>query len=185
MVWMESIITRPTSPRFQGFCEYLQYWFRRRVPRAPGSFSCAARMRNWARLPRRKHKPCATLCAPCSRGLQQQCGFANAGVAAQQCGRPRHQPAAQYAVEFAYAGNQPRRFGVLTGQRRQFDFASGRLCAASMGGRSPAGSSVMAFHAPQASHFSAICCSHGHNYCKHIGCFLPSGTPPVTVASSV
>ncbi|GIR10129.1 MAG: hypothetical protein CM15mP21_3910 [Hyphomicrobiales bacterium] len=50
------------------------------------------------------------------RGLQQQCGFANAGVAAQQCGRTRHQPAAQYAVEFAYAGNQPRRFGVSTGQ---------------------------------------------------------------------
>ena len=44
-------------------------------------------------------------------GLQQQCGFADAGVAAEQDDRAIDQTAAQYAVEFAHAGRIARHFG--------------------------------------------------------------------------
>ena len=44
-------------------------------------------------------------------GLQQQCGFADAGVAAEQDDRAVYQTAAQYAVEFAHAGRIARHFG--------------------------------------------------------------------------
>ena len=44
-------------------------------------------------------------------GLQQQRGFADAGVAAEQDDRAIDQTAAQYAVEFAHAGRIARHFG--------------------------------------------------------------------------
>ena len=44
-------------------------------------------------------------------GLQQQRGFADARVAAQQNHRTAHQPAAEHAVKFAHAGGLARHFG--------------------------------------------------------------------------
>ena len=45
--------------------------------------------------------------------LQQQSGFADAGVAAEQHGRAAYQPAAQHAVEFGAAAGQPADFGHI------------------------------------------------------------------------
>ena len=85
--------------------------------------------------------------------LQDEGGFADARIAADQQGRARHQPAAGDAVEFGDAGEAARRrrvFGFQVFQGECGGPLTRRVAPAPMGGATP--SSVMVFQPPQASH---------------------------------
>ena len=58
-------------------------------------------------------------------GLQQQGGLADAGIAADQHGRGRHQAAAQHAVQFGDAGRAARRRFGAAGQADECDAPAG------------------------------------------------------------
>ena len=60
-------------------------------------------------------------------GLQQQGGLADAGIAAEQHRRGRHQPAAEHAVEFGDAGGRARRRLGGAGEVDEGEFAGGGL----------------------------------------------------------
>ena len=66
--------------------------------------------------------------------LQQQRGFADAGVAADQDRRGRHQPSAQHAIQFGDAGGAARRRFGTAGQIDECEAPAG----AALGGRAGA-----------------------------------------------
>ena len=152
MVWIESITTSVASVAFSR----LAAMSRTLIAAASSMAESAtprrrARRRIWSidsspvtyrtRLPGPRER---------GGGLQQQRGFADAGIAADQHGRGRHQPAAQHAVEFGDAGGGPRRrFGAAGQADERHRSARRRLrrrpgCAATV-------SSSMVFHSPQVS----------------------------------
>ena len=85
-------------------------------------------------------------------GLQQQGGFADAGIAADQHGGGRHQAAAEHAVEFGDAGGGARRRLGAAGEADEGEPLRGRPAAfAGRAGRAATVSSAMVFHSPQVS----------------------------------
>ena len=78
-------------------------------------------------------------------GLEQQCRFADAGIARHQQHRAAHEAAAGDAVEFGDAAGQPRRLMGLAGQRLEREQAAlaglaagtGRPLGAFLGQRIP------------------------------------------------
>jgi hypothetical protein len=68
--------------------------------------------------------------------LQQQRGLADSRIAAQQCHLPRHQPAAERAVELADSGRQPLEVpGLYLGQRHRCGRYADAPHAAALGSR--------------------------------------------------
>ena len=88
------------------------------------------------------------------RRLQQQRRFADAGIAADEDRRARHEAAAADAVQFGDAGQMARRAPAFAVQWDEIERRPGRPCrcrARLFGGPVRANSSTMLFHAPQAS----------------------------------
>ena len=129
-------------------------------------------------LPRRKHKPCVTLCAPClprpatAMWICQCQGrrpvmWPNPPPARRPVrGRVRLCRKSAAPVRCLDRTVKTIRACVLWGPLRRVQWAGGRRQVL------PSWHSMLRRNRI----FPTICCSHGHNYCKHIGYFSPSGT---------
>ena len=85
--------------------------------------------------------------------LDQQRGFADAGIAAEQQHRAAHEPAAGDAVELGDAGGQARRLVSFARERLEREQTALARRAPGLAGRAVAAlSSAIVFHSPQASH---------------------------------
>ena len=126
------------------------------------------------------------------RRLQQQRGLADAGLAAEQHERARHDAAAEHAVELVDAGRQPhglRRFDVGVQRRACSTRRAARSGARAPGAASTARSSTSVFQPPHSAqrpiHFGA-CAPHSWHTKTTFGAFIsntPLGTPRLSDAA--